>query len=689
VCGNGTRAQPRVAIRSIRAELGPQSVVEHSGVSGAADGLPLSTPVRAAETSPQPLGGSPARSALASCLGSLAVLARRSCPRHFSVYAQLSGGEAGVPDQTPVQRRLAAILAGDVVGYSRLMGADEVGTLNALKTIRRELADPAIAAHHGRVVKTTGDGILIEFPSVVDAVACAVVIQDGKAARNVDVPEAKRIVFRIGINIGDIIIDEADDIHGDGVNVAARLEGLAQPGGICISLGAYDQVRGKLDVAFEDMGEQSLKNIAQPVRVYRLIKQLTRATSSPSSATSGQPERPSLPLPDKPSLAVLPFQNMSGDPEQEYFADGLSEDIITALSRMHSLFVIARNSSFTYKGRAIDVKQVGRDLGVRYILEGSVRKSGSRIRVTGQLIDAMTGRHIWAEKYDRELIDIFDIQDEITRAVAASVQTQVEMFEGEIVDRERIDVWGLVKRAWRRLLDLDTAALEEAKRLAEEALRLDPNSARAHAVLSVALEHLVEMRGAPDERQERVRARDLALTAIRLDDRDEFSHWALGNACTSLGESDQAIAAYRRALELNPNFALAYGLLGTALAYAGEPEESIKATEVAIRSNPRDPSIFFRYSGLAMAHFIAGEFDEAVGWARKSIDRKREWHRAHLLLIASLSCSGRLEEARSAVAAYLRLFPQGSSHELDRIALKFPEHKERLRQALRAAGLPE
>jgi adenylate cyclase len=333
-------------------------------------------------------------------------------------------GKHGVPDQTPVQRRLAAILAGDVVGYSRLMGADEVGTLNALKAIRRELADPAIAAHHGRVVKTTGDGILIEFASVVDAVACAVAIQDGMAARNVEVPEDKRIVFRIGINIGDIIIDEAD-IHGDGVNVAARLEGLAQPGGICVSGAAHDQVRGKLDVTFEDMGEQSLKNIARAVRAYRVAL-------APSSGYQDDTARPALPLPEKPSVAVLPFQNMSGDAEQEYFADGMVEDITTALSRMHSLFVIARNSSFTYKGRSVDVKQVGRELGARYILEGSVRKIGNRIRVTSQLIDAETGHHIWAEKYDRELIDIFEIQDEITRAVAASVQTQVVLFEGEV-----------------------------------------------------------------------------------------------------------------------------------------------------------------------------------------------------------------------------------------------------------------
>jgi len=583
-----------------------------------------------------------------------------------------------------VERRLAAILAADVVGYSRLMGLDEVGTLRRLKAIRRELADPAIAAHHGRVVKTIGDGILIEFPSVVDAVACAVEIQDGMLARNVELPEEKQIVFRIGINIGDIIIDEAD-IHGEGVNVAARLEGLAQPGGVCISGAVHDQVHRKLDVDFEDMGEQALKNIARPVRVYRIAKKTHEIEAGRPNAA----ERRALPLPDKPSIAVLPFQNMSGDPEQEYFADGLTEDIITALSRIHSIFVIARNSTFTYKGRHIDVKQVGRELGVRYVLEGSVRRAGNRIRITGQLIDTGTGHHIWAEKYDRELTDIFDVQDEITRAVAASVQMQVELFEGDVVGRERIDVWGVLKRALRRIYDLDVVALEEARQLAEEALRLDQGSARAHAVLSVAVEHLAEMRGSPNARQEVARARDLALKAISLDDTDEYSHWALGNAWTELGESDRAIAAFRRALELNPNYALAHGCLGSVLAYAGEPEASIQATQVAIRSNPRDPSIFFRHSGLAMAHFIAGNFNVAVEWAQKSVNRKKEWYRAHLLLIAGLAHSGRLDEARSAVGAYLATFPNGSLRDADRTPFKFAAHRETLLVGLRTAGLPE
>jgi TolB-like protein/Flp pilus assembly protein TadD len=385
----------------------------------------------------------------------------------------------------------------------------------------------------------------------------------------------------------------------------------------------------------------------------------------------------------------LPFQNMSGDPEQEYFADGLSEDIITALSRMHSLFVIARNSTFTYKGRAVDVKQVGRDLGARYVVEGSVRKAGNRIRITSQLIDAETGRHIWAEKYDRELVDIFDVQDEITRAVAASVQTQVVLFDGEVVNREQMDVWGLLKRAWSRIQTLNFAFLGDAKRLAEEGLRLAPDNAHAHAVLSVALHHLGMTRGGPGARDEVSRARDLALTAIKLGEGDEFSHWALGNACNWLGDTDRAITEFRRALELNPNYSLAYGMLGSALAVAGRPEESIAASEIALRSNPRDPSNFFRYTSLASAYFMLAQYDAAIEWARKSVEQKRDWFRGHHWLIASLAHSGRLEEARAAAKVYVEAFPNGSIRDADRYPLNAAAHKDNLISGLKMAGLPE
>jgi TolB-like protein/class 3 adenylate cyclase len=324
-----------------------------------------------------------------------------------------------------VERRLAAILAADVVAYSRLMGQDEAGTLARLRTHRRELINPEIAEHKGRIVKTTGDGILIEFPSVVEAVACAVAVQRGMAERNAGTPEEQQIVFRVGINLGDIIIAEDNDIHGDGVNVAARLEGIAEPGGICVAAIVHDQVRDKLDLVFDDIGDQALKNIARPVRVYRV--RLATAETAPSALSVKT--TPTLPLPDKPSIAVLPFQNMSGDSEQEYFADGMVEEIITALSRIRWLFVIARNSSFTYKGQAVDVKQVGRELGVRYVLEGSVRKGGNRVRITAQLIDAESGSHLWADRFDGPVEDVFELQDSVANSVAGVIEPTLQAAE--------------------------------------------------------------------------------------------------------------------------------------------------------------------------------------------------------------------------------------------------------------------
>jgi TolB-like protein len=321
-------------------------------------------------------------------------------------------------------RKLAAILAADVAGYSRLTGIDEEGTLKRLRKLRRELINPAVSLHRGRIVKTTGDGILIEFPSVVDAVRCALDVQRGMDGRNADVQTEQRIEFRVGINVGDVVV-EGDDLLGDGVNVAARLEGIADAGGICISEAAYQHIRDKLDLIFEDTGEQRLKNIARSVRVYRV---------RPSGAAASS--RPALPLPDKPSIAVLPFQNMSGDPEQEYFADGIVEEIITALSRFRQLFVVARNSSFTYRGRTVDVKQVGRELGVRYVLEGSVRKAGNRVRITGQLIDASSGGHLWADRFDGDLEDIFDLQDKITGSVVGAIAPKIEQSEIERAKRK-------------------------------------------------------------------------------------------------------------------------------------------------------------------------------------------------------------------------------------------------------------
>ena len=377
-----------------------------------------------------------------------------------------------------VERRLAAILSADVAGYSRLMGADEEGTLERLKALHRELVDPKIGEHHGRIVKTMGDGLLVEFPSVVEAVSCALAVQRAIVERNVATSEEKRIAFRIGVNLGDIIVEDGD-IHGDGVNIAARLEGIAELGGICISEDAFRQVRGKVDAEFADLGEQNLRNITRPIRVYRAL--LNQRPAAPAST---------LPLPDKPSIAVLPFQNISGDPEQEYFADGMVEEIITALSKVRWFFVIARNSSFTYKGRTVDVKQVGRELGVHYVLEGSVRRAGNRLRITAQLVEAAAGTHVWAERYDRELADIFVLQDEITERVVAAIEPELyaaEHFRSQRKPPENLDAWECVIRALSHVGEVTRAGMAEAEALCRRAVAIAPAYGQAHCMLARVL----------------------------------------------------------------------------------------------------------------------------------------------------------------------------------------------------------
>jgi adenylate cyclase len=410
----------------------------------------------------------------------------------------------------PSVRRLTAILAADVAGYSRLMGADEEGTHERLKAHRRALVDPKIAEHHGRIVKTTGDGLLVEFPSVVDAVRCAVDVQRGMVERNAAISVDERIEFRVGINLGDVIV-EGEDIFGDGVNIAARLEALAEPGGICVSRVVRDQVRDKLDAGFEDRGEQQVKNIARPVHVYRI------------PIAENAPARAPLPLPDKPSIAVLPFANMSGDPEQEYFADGIVEEITTALSKARWFFVIARNSSFTYKGRAVDVKQVSRDLGVRYVLEGSVRRASNRIRITAQLIDAANGAHVWAERYDRELADIFAVQDEITERVVAAIEPELyaaEHFRSQRKPPENLDAWECVIRALSYIGQATRGGNTEAETLCRRAIAIAPGYGQAHSLLAWLLVRRSVWAGGigtvlPEATAE-------ARTALALDERDAW-----------------------------------------------------------------------------------------------------------------------------------------------------------------------
>ncbi|MGC2319282.1 MAG: adenylate/guanylate cyclase domain-containing protein, partial [Bradyrhizobium sp.] len=489
-----------------------------------------------------------------------------------------------------VERRLAAVLAADVAGYSRLMGADEVGTARTLRE-HRAVTDALVAKHAGRIVKTTGDGVLLEFPSVIDAVECAVAVQAVMDQRNEGVPVDCRMLFRIGINLGDILI-EGDDILGDGVNVAARLEGIAEPGGICISSSAYDQVRGKVAVEFTDLGAQGLKNIDRPVRVYAAKSRGHLGIVAPSVLPANAEVQRSLPLPDKPSIAVLPFQNMSGDPEQEYFADGMVEDIITALSRFKSLFVIARNSSFTYKGRAVDIKQVGRELGVRYVLEGSVRKGGNRMRITAQLIDATSGAHVWADRYDRDPSDIFAVQDEMTASVAGIIEPALADAEQQRVLRkppDSLDAWEAYQRGLWHFNRYSPEENKTALNFFSQAIALDPNFAPGHYGYALALQWEIWHFSTRPFSEVQGPARTEAQIAVSLDDKDAMAHAILAHMMMWNSEWEAAIAEARTAIALNPNSAFVISMLGCVLGYGGYREESLTRLQQAMRASPHDP----------------------------------------------------------------------------------------------------
>ena len=583
----------------------------------------------------------------------------------------------------PPVRRLTAILAADVAGYSRLMGADEEGTHERLKAHLRELVDPKITEHRGRIVKNTGDGFLAEFASVVDAVRCAVKMQRGMAKREPEVPDEGRIRFRIGVNLGDVIAEEYD-IFGDGVNVAARLEALAQPGGICVSRVVRDQVRDRLGFAFDDMGEQSVKNIARPVRVYR-VRDIA-AANAPLPPTP-QP----LPLPDKPSIAVLPFANMSGEPEQEFFADGISEDTTTALSKVRWFFVIARNSAFTYKGRAVDVKQVGRELGVRYVLEGSVRKSGNRIRITAQLIDATTGNHIWAERYDRELADIFAVQDAITERVVGAIEPELyaaEHFRSQRKPPDSLDAWECLIRALSYVGQATRGGNTEAETLCRRAIAIAPGYGQAHSLLAWLLVRRSLWTGGVDTVLSEATAE--AWTALGLDERDPWAHMTHGQVLLRMRRHQEAERALRRALELNPNFALAHAFLGLPLAHQGAHEEAVKSAEHALRLSPSDPLVG-AYASLAMAnaHFAVGHYADCVASARDAIERYPEFRPVHHLLVAAAALQGDRVAAAAALPALLRLRPDLSLAWLKKNMTFAGEIGERVLEGLRKAGMPE
>ena len=551
-----------------------------------------------------------------------------------------------------VERRLAAILAADVAGYSRLMGRDEAGTLARLNALRRALIDPQVAEHKGRIVKTTGDGILIEFPSVVEAVACALAVQHGMAERNADSAEDQRIEFRIGINSGDVIVEDGD-IHGDGVNIAARLEGLAEPGTICISAIVQGQVEGRLDCVFEDQGEQSLKNIARPVRVYRVgpSSPLPKLPPHAGEGRVGAGEPPALALPDKPSIAVLPFQNMTGDPEQEYFADGMVEEIITALSRIRWLFVIARNSSFTYKGQAVDVKRVGRELGVRYVLEGSVRKGGQRVRITTQLIDALTGTHLWADRFDGSLEDVFDLQDNIASSVAGVIEPTLQAAEtARSARRPTTDLTAhdLYLRGYAMSLS-SVRRTSEALHLMEQAIERDPNYGPALVWAAVCCYRLCMERASEDPAADRLRGAHFARRALEVagDDPGVLAHAA--QTLAYFGEDlGTMITLMDRALALNPNFARGWHLSGLLRLWAGDRDTAIEHLETALRLSPRQ-GVGPTLQNIGAAHFGARRFDEAVPKLLLAIHDDPSRPMAYRILAASYAYMGRLDDARATI----------------------------------------
>jgi TolB-like protein len=588
---------------------------------------------------------------------------------------------ADKPERT--ERRLAAILAADVAGYSRLMGADEEGTLAVLKSARAESIDPKIAEHRGRIVKTTGDGMLVEFASVVDAVPCSVAVQQAMAERNADTLEERRVEFRIGINLGDIISDD-NDIYGDGINVAARLEALAEPGGICVSGVVRDQVRDRLDIAFDDRGEQQVKNIARPVHVYRIRPTIP-----------AQEAKPALALPDKPSLAVLPFQNMSGDPEQEYFADGMVEEITTAIARLPWLFVIARNSSFTYKGKAVDVKHVARELGVRYVLEGSVRKAGNRVRITGQLIDTATGAHIWADRFDGALDDIFELQDQVASSVAGAIEPKLRQSEIERAVRkptESLDAYDLYLRALEQTYRYTEASVAEAIALLRRALAIDPSYIPAAAMVGwCRWVEVVQGWGASDD--DVADCLRLARQALQAARDDAETMWQAGYTLFLLGgETAMAETFLDRALTLNPNAAGAWVVRGWVHALRNQPEAAIAAFDRAQRLSPFDPLGFVVATGLAGAHLAARRFDQAMEWADRALHDQPRWVVAMRIKVVACAHFGRLAEARTDLSRLLAIYPgmtiAGWRTTLPATSFA-PEYVELNVAGLRLAGLPE
>ncbi len=580
-----------------------------------------------------------------------------------------------------VHRRLAAIAVADVVGYSRMMEADKAGTLALLKDRRTAILEPVVRAHGGRVVKLMGDGVLLEFASAVNAVKAALELQGKFAEANGAIPGDRHVILRIGINIGDVI-GEGSDIYGDGVNIAARLESLADPGGVCISNKVHEEVRGRMKADFEDAGEQQLKNISTPVRVFKY-----RVGPRPDAP------RP-LALPDKPSIAVLPFQNMSGDPEQDYFADGMVEEIITALSRMRWLFVIARNSSFAYKGKAVDIKQIGRELGVRYILEGSVRKGGNRVRITGQLIDTSTGSHLWADRFDGELADVFELQDQVTARVVGAIGSTLEQAEIERSRRkptENLDAYDYYLRGIAALHPWTREANDEALAMFGRAIDLDPLFASAYGMAARCYVQRKAAGWVGDRAREIAETSRLARSAAELGKTDAVALCTAGMGLIFVvGDMDHGAALIDQALVLNPNLAWAWMFSGWAKVWRGEPEAAIVNIAYAMRLSPQDSQMFAMQGGIAMAHFFAGRHDEAMAWAEAAIRQQSSFRVAIFVAAASAALAGRTAEAEKAVARLREIDPaMRISDATGLLPIRRPENLAMLTEGLRQAGLPE
>jgi adenylate cyclase len=561
------------------------------------------------------------------------------------------------------------------------MGQDEEGTHERLQAHLRDLVNPKIADHRGRIVKNTGDGLLAEFPSVIDAMRCAADVQREMLDREPEVPEESRIKFRIGVNLGDVIVEERD-IFGDGVNVAARLETLAEPGGICVSRVVRDQVRDRLDFAFEDLGEKKVKNIARPVRVFRVM--LNRDLSSIELFNNAPV------LPSKPSVAVLPFTNMSSDPEQEFFADGIAEDIITAMSRYPSLFVIARNSSFTYKGRAVDVKQIGRELGVRYILEGSLRKSGNRIRVTGQLIEAESSNHVWAERYDRDLADIFAVQDEITEAVTTAIAPAIADAERQRAIRRppgSLDAWGAYQSGLWHLSRFTADDTDLAQTFFQRAIALDPSFAGGYSGLAAAQLQAANTFMRRDLSEVIKAAEGYARRAIALDAADAEAHTCLGRVLLHQGNYQGARVEVESALAISPNLASAHGMLGSTLIFSGHPKEGLVALERGIRLDPRDPRSGVSINQVVLSLYFAREYEAAIEAAKRVIHSYPDHPLVYRWLAAALGQAGRIGEAKEALAKAVAIAP--ASFDLyvrRRVPWHRPEDHAHTLDGLRKAG---